>query len=61
MKFTILLKHEDTPATALTLVEINRPNALTASTLGLILAESKQLLARVQEEIVESQIHFYTQ
>ena len=61
MKFTILLKSEDTPATPLTLLEIDRTDALTAATLGLTLAESKQLLARVQEEIVEAQIHLYTQ
>ena len=45
MKFTILLKSEDTPATPLTLVEIDRIDAPTAATLGLTVAESKQLLA----------------
>ena len=41
--------------------QIERTGPLNAATLGLTLAESKSLLSRVQEEIVESQFQGYVQ
>lgn len=56
MKFTILLKSEDDSTMPLIMTQIERTGPLKAATLGLTLAESKQLLARVQQELVESQL-----
>ena len=56
MKFTILLKSEDDSSAPLMLSQIERTGPLNAATLGLTLAESKCLLANVQQELVESQV-----
>jgi hypothetical protein len=56
MKFTILLKSEDDSSAPLMVSQIERKGPLNAATLGLTLAESKRLLANVQQELVESQI-----
>ena len=61
MKFTILLKCEDTPATPLTLLEIDRTDAPTAATLGMALVESKQLLGKLQQALVESRFHCHVE
>jgi hypothetical protein len=61
MKFTILLKSEDDSSAPLMVSQIERTGPLNAATLGLTLAESKNLLSRVQEEIVESQFQGYVQ
>ena len=59
MKFTILLKIEDDSSAPLMVSQIERMDPLNAATLGLTLAESKCLLARVQQELVESQFQCY--
>ena len=56
MKFTILLKNEDDSIGTLTLLQIGRKDPLTAATLGVTLAESKQVLTEVQQELVEAQL-----
>jgi hypothetical protein len=56
MKFTILVKREEDAAAPLMVSEIERTGPLRAASLGLTLAESKQLVARVQQELVESQL-----
>ena len=56
MKFTILLKSEDDSSAPLMVSQIERTGPLNAATLGLTLAESKRLLANVQQELVESQV-----
>ena len=61
MKFTILLKSEDDSTAPLIVSKIERTGPLKAVTLGLTLAESKRLLARVQQEIVESQLNGHTE
>ena len=63
MKFTLLLKNEDDSSTPLIVSEIERTGPLTAATLGLTLADSKNLLAKVQQELVEAQLecHFADQ
>ena len=58
MKFTILLKSEDDSSAPLMLSQIERTGPLNAATLGLTLAESKCLLANVQQELVESQVQY---
>lgn len=55
MKFTILLKSEDDSSAPLMVSQIERTGPLNAATLGQTLAESKCLLANVQQELVESQ------
>jgi hypothetical protein len=57
MKFTILLQSEGDSSAPLTVSQIERTGPLNAATLGLTLAESKCLLANVQKEFVESQLH----
>ena len=61
MKFTILLKNEDDSIGPLTLLQIERKNPLTAATLGLTVAESKQVLTEVQQELVEAQLRGHAQ
>ena len=61
MKFTILLKNEDDSTEPLTVSQIERKDPLNAATLGLTLAESKQVLAKVQQEFVEAQLHCHAQ
>ena len=61
MKFTILLKNVDDSSAPLIVSQIERTGPLNAATLGLTLAESKSLLSRVQEELVESQFQEYVQ
>lgn len=61
MKFTILLKSEDDSSPPLMVSQIERTGPMNAANLGLTLAESKCLLARVQQEIVESQFQSYLQ
>ncbi len=61
MKFTILLRSEDDSIAPLIVSKIVRTGPLKAATLGLTLAESKQLLARIQQEIVESQLNCHTE
>ena len=61
MKFTILLKNEDDSIGPLTLLQIERKDPLTAATLGLTLAESKQVLTEVQQELVEAQLRGHAQ
>ena len=56
MKFTILLKSEDDSSAPLMVSQIERTGPLNAATLGLTLAESKCLLANVQQELAESQV-----
>ena len=55
MKFTILLESEDDSSAPLLVAEIERTGPLNAATLGLTITESKNLLSRVQEELVNSQ------
>ena len=50
MKFTILLKNEDDSTEPLTVSQIERKDPLNAATLGLTLAESKQVLAKVFDQ-----------
>jgi hypothetical protein len=54
MKFTILLKSEDDSSAPLMVCQIEGTGPLNAATLGLTIAESKCLLTRVQQELVES-------
>ena len=61
MKFTILLQSEDDSSAPLMVSQIERTGPLTAAALGLTLAESKGLLARVQQELLESQFQCYVQ
>ena len=61
MKFTIMLKSEDDSTAPLIVSKIERTGPLKAATLGLTLAESKRLLARVQQALVESQLHCHTE
>ena len=61
MKFTLLLKGEDNSIAPLAVSQIERTGPLKAATLGLTLAESKSLLATVQQELVESQLHCHAQ
>jgi hypothetical protein len=61
MKFTILLKHEDNSTTPLTVSQIERTGPLNAATLGLTLAESQQVLAKVQQHFVEAQLQGHAQ
>jgi len=56
MKFTIFVKREDDAAAPLTVSEIERTGPLRAASLELTLPESKQLLTRVQQELVQSQL-----
>jgi hypothetical protein len=61
MKFTLLLKGEGDSTAPLAVSQIERTGPLRAATLGLTLAESKSLLATVQQELVESQLHCHAQ
>ena len=61
MKFTIQIKWEDDSSTPITVAEIERTGPLKAGTLGLTLAESKGLMAKIQKEFVESQVHLFIQ
>ncbi len=61
MKFTILLKNEDDSTEPMTVSQIERKGPLTAATFGLTLAESKQVLAKVQQEFVEAQLQSHAQ
>jgi hypothetical protein len=61
MKFTILLQSEGDSSAPLTVSQIERTGPLTAATLGLTLAESKCLLANIQQELVESQVQYCVQ
>ncbi len=56
MKFTILLQSEGDSSAPLMVYQIERTGPLNAATLGLTLAESKGLLTRLQQELVESQL-----
>lgn len=56
MKFTLLLKNEDAPSAPLIVSEIERAGPLTAATVGLTLADSKHLLAKIQQERVEARL-----
>ena len=57
MKFSILLKTENGAAEPLVISEIEQKVPLNAASLGLTIAESKYVLANVQRELVESQLH----
>ena len=59
MKFTILINSEDDSSAPLMVAKIERTGPLNAATLGLTLAESKCLLANIQQELVESQVQCY--
>jgi len=61
MKFTILLNSEDDSTAPLMVSQIEWTGPLQAATLGLTLAESKRLLAKVQKKLVETQIQCYVQ
>jgi hypothetical protein len=61
MKFTILISSEDDSSTPMVVAQIERAGPLNAATLGLTIAESKCILSRVQEELVESQFGHYLQ
>ena len=61
MKFTILLNREDNSTTPLKVYQIERTGPLQAGTLGLTLEESKHILAKVQKELVETQLQCYVQ
>ena len=61
MKFTILLNSEDDSTTPLIVSQIERTGPLQAATLGLTLTESKHILAKVQKELVETQLQCYVQ
>ena len=58
MKFTILLQSEGGSSAPLMVSQIERTGPLNAATLGLTLAESKRLLANIQQELVESQVQY---
>ena len=55
MEFSILLKREDDLTTPVVVGQIERTGSLQEGTLGLSLAESKLLLAGVQQELVHAQ------
>ncbi len=61
MKFTILLKKEDDTTVPPMVTQIERAGSLQASALGLTLSESKHLLSRIQQEIVQSQIRHHAE
>lgn len=58
MKFTIMINSEDDSSAPLLVAQIERTGPLNAATFGLTLAESKCLLANVQQELVESQVQY---
>ena len=61
MKFTILLNSVDDSTAPLIMSQIERTDPLQSATLGLSLTDSKRLLARIQQELVETQLQCYAQ
>ena len=61
MKFTILLNSEDDSTAPLMVSQIKGTGPLQAVALGLTLAESKRILAKVKKALVETQLQCYAQ
>ncbi len=61
MKFTILIQCGDDVTTPMVIGQIERTDPLQASALGLTLSESKRLLSRIQQEIVQAQIRHHAE
>lgn len=61
MKFTIQIKFEDDSTPPLAVARIERTDPLSPATLGLTLDESKELLAKLQKELVVSQFEHFVQ